>query len=360
MKFEHTDFCNDCSSFANVGMAKTRSMTRNRNHDDVPSKKMFKTFDKGGVAPWSDLNHDALFLVMMQLGIIDFVAFSGVCKAWRSFALSNKKVFTASRPPLLLWITDCPYTKECYLEDSEKRKYKTLLPHSAGRKCVGITSGYLVLMGRRTKDFWLVNPITRHELHFPAYPSSFTISLRPLFFLLAISTGWVFVALDRCTHTIWFSEAGKGSWNLVSDAFDIYDLLVFKGKIYALTFYLCVHELRLYPEPKLMILKTQNSVESTFIHREFVSSGENLLVALRYDILYELDLVEMKWVCHDKDREDYLFFRSKGMQTVAVKSDLCPHWPQFHEFASKEKDDVDCIWYYFLDECFSVKFMDDC
>ncbi|CAH1426883.1 unnamed protein product [Lactuca virosa] len=111
-------------------MAKTRSMTRNQNHDDGSSTKKIKTWDNGGVAPWLDLNHDVLFLVMMRLGIVDFFAFSGVCKSWRSLSLSNKKRFMASKPPILMRISTRGNEKECCLKDFEGRKLKTIIPHS--------------------------------------------------------------------------------------------------------------------------------------------------------------------------------------------------------------------------------------
>ncbi|CAH1426886.1 unnamed protein product [Lactuca virosa] len=151
----------------------SRSMTRSQNYDDdtSSSSKRIKTWDNGGVAPWSDLNHDALFIVMTQLGIVDFVAFSKVCKSWRSQALPNRKRFMASKPPMLMYISSHVHMKECYLQDFEGKIFKTALPHSGGRIYVGLTCGYLILYGWATRDFWLVNPITGHELHFPHVPS---------------------------------------------------------------------------------------------------------------------------------------------------------------------------------------------
>lgn len=62
------------------------------------------TCDNGddGAGSWSDLTHNVLFLVMMQLGVIDFVAFSGVYKPWRSFAFSYMNTFMASKPPMFM------------------------------------------------------------------------------------------------------------------------------------------------------------------------------------------------------------------------------------------------------------------
>ncbi|CAH1426956.1 unnamed protein product [Lactuca virosa] len=91
-------------------MAKTRSMTRNEN-DNASNKKRYET-------SWADINHDVLFFVMMQLRVVDFVEFSGVCKSWRSLALSNRSKFIASRPPISIriFIDDDESDYCCYLK----------------------------------------------------------------------------------------------------------------------------------------------------------------------------------------------------------------------------------------------------
>ncbi|CAH1450153.1 unnamed protein product [Lactuca virosa] len=147
-------------------MGKTRSMSRDQNHDDASIRKKIKTCD-----PWSDLNYDVLFLVMMRLGVVDFLAFSRVCKSWRSLAVSNRNKFIVSRPPMPMSIsisTDANHESKCYLEDFEGRKLKISLPHSDYKACVGVSYGYLILIREKTNIFWLVNPITRHEFHVPS------------------------------------------------------------------------------------------------------------------------------------------------------------------------------------------------
>nr|KAJ0206096.1 hypothetical protein LSAT_V11C500256850 [Lactuca sativa] len=66
-------------------------------------------------------------------------------------------------------IFDCANNEERYLEDFEGKKFKDILRHSCGRICVGLTCSYFILYGRETRDFRLVNLITRHELHFPYF-----------------------------------------------------------------------------------------------------------------------------------------------------------------------------------------------
>ncbi|CAH1426960.1 unnamed protein product [Lactuca virosa] len=217
-------------------MVNTRSMTRNENHN-ASSQKRFKTCDDDDdPAPWSDLNHELLFTVMMQLGVVDFPGFSGVCKSWRSFALSNKNKFMESRPPMSVSIFTESNEQDYnyYLDDinTEGRSFNSILPHSGGRICVGFTCGHLILFGSKTRDFWLLDPVTRHGVHFRDIPSSVSDDPAKIKGVLVISpskSGWVFVMTDGSTN-IWYSISGQGEWNYVSSTSPIVDLHTLNGK----------------------------------------------------------------------------------------------------------------------------------
>ncbi|XP_052626859.1 uncharacterized protein LOC128133447 [Lactuca sativa] len=351
-------------------MAKTRSTTRIQNHDHVASsstRKRIASCDKSDEASWSDLDHNLLFLVMMQLGVIDFLAFSGVCKSWRSLALDNWKIFMASRPPMFLWISDRPYKKECYLEDFEGRKFKTILPRSAGRICVGITCGYLILFGWKTKDFRLVNPITRHELHFPCFPYNARTNLKEVRGILVSSplvSGWAFVMLHRFTYQVWFSIAGTGAWNHVSSTFPFFDLVSFKGKIYTLNVGCRLCEMRLNPEPKLKLLQTKNFPKVVMLCPEFVSLDENLCVMYRelggsYKV-YKLDFEEMKWMSSENTLGECAFFINELKYSTVIKPELWVdhelqymRYAYFHDTIDKSLK-VGCQLWYFPCDCKNV------
>ncbi|CAH1416114.1 unnamed protein product [Lactuca virosa] len=144
-------------------MVKDRSKTRKQNCDTSTSTLT----DNCDLRPWSDLSHDVLYLVTIKLGVVDCISFSGVCKSWRSFTLFKKKKFMASKPRMLIWISAYAHEKNyCYLADVEERVFRTSLPHFRGRTCVRSTCGYLIILWKETKDLCLVNPITRHQIHF--------------------------------------------------------------------------------------------------------------------------------------------------------------------------------------------------
>ncbi|KAL7602840.1 hypothetical protein Lser_V15G16103 [Lactuca serriola] len=353
-------------------MANTRSRNRNQNHDDASCrKKRFKTRDKSGVIPWSDLNHDVLLLVLMKLGAVDFIAFSGVCKSWRSLALPNKKMFMQSRPPMSIWIKDCSYKKECYLQDFEGIKFKIRIPNSIGRRCVGLTCGFLILFGSKVPDFWLVNPITRHQLYFPPFPCLAKCdSIKSILVFSPSISGWVLVAFLKYSHSIWFCILGKGEWIHVYSAYTLLDLLAFKGKIYTLSSissYLC-EELKLYPNPKLTLLKTNNFPKPawSFLHREFVNAGEKLYLLDRdpkKDLfrVQELDFGEMKWVLLEgKEIEEYGFFLSVLNISVAIKPKSLTNSQLLHyrryaitKKSRKGRFNIEHMWY-FPHECLNV------
>ncbi|CAH1412907.1 unnamed protein product [Lactuca virosa] len=326
------------------------------------------TSDNGDERPWSDLNHDLLLLVMMQLGVIDFLAFSGVCKPWRLIALSNKNKFLVSRPPMSLSFSTNANETECCLEDFEGRKFKTIVPHSAERTCIGVTCGYLILFGVKPRDFWLVNPITRHELHFPNVPFNYSYVCKICRAILVFSPSlskWVFVFLIKSYGKIWFSIADKREWTHVSNISYICDLYAFKGKVYTLHDHYSdysISELRLYPTPKLTLLESIDFQNPFFQRPLFVSSGENLYVmdlyvGYQYKIYYELDFDKMKCVWREKTGEKYACFFS-GLSYVAAiiliepGSNLHTQYKRYARYgvttrSGKEKHFYAKMWYFF-------------
>ncbi|CAH1449763.1 unnamed protein product [Lactuca virosa] len=365
-------------------MANTRSVARNQSHDDDASSsssssssssttKRFETFDNMGVTYWSNLTHDVVFLIMMQLGVVDFVAFSEVCRSWRSLALSNWNIFMASKPPMSVFSRASNEDSYWYLEDFERRRFKTFIPHSAGRICFGLTSGYLILGGRETQDFWLVNPITRHELHFPGFPiyvhALEQLSIKDILFFSPSTSGWVFVVLHR---NISFSIAGKRGWNHVSSTIPILDLHALKGKIYILHTDFSVCELRLDPNSnhKWPLLETKNFPKSDLSYPQLISSGENIYLMSLFSQPYkvfELDFGEMKWVSPKKTIEEYAFFLSEKKSSAAIKPESWvgpqTHYKSYDYFLHTNKIRQRMFYYqkwmwYFPCDCLNVNILD--
>ncbi|CAH1450149.1 unnamed protein product [Lactuca virosa] len=318
-------------------------MITDQNHKDAFSKNMIKSCDL-----WSDLNHDVLFLVMMQLRVIDFLAFSRVCKSWRSLTLSNKNKFIVSRPPMTISISTDANENEpyLYLEDFEGRKLKTILPHFDYKECVGVSCGYLILMGEETNDFLLVNPITRHEFHVPFPGVHFYTNVMGVILVFSPSiSAWVFVVINRFLYKIWFYIAGKQEWTCVSTPLRIYDLHVFKGKIYTLHSINRLSEVRLFPTPKVTLLEIKNSPKTGPHNTWLVSSGENLYMINRISgfpfKIQEINVSKMDWMSPEKIGEEFAFFLSTDHGVALIRMepwiDLYSQYGKYYFPVKREK-----------------------
>ncbi|KAL4555365.1 hypothetical protein LXL04_037983 [Taraxacum kok-saghyz] len=335
-------------------MDERKSMVREKTYDDA--------YKRNTMRPWSDITHDVVLLVLMKVEVVDFLAFSRVCKPWRSVAISNKNKFIVSKPPMSICISkNANNEKECYMEDFEGRKLKTNLAHLSGRKGIGVTCGYLILFGRKTSDFWLVNPITMHELHFPDIPNvlfDWPQNHRAILVSSPSISGCVFVLFNRCNEgIISFCIEGTQEWTCVTSPFSISDLIAFKGKIYTThsnwksnEVRLC--ELKLYPKPELVLLSL---TKLDFRRTGFVTSGENLyLINLKVSKhpykIHEIDLDKMKLLSREKEGKKYSFF--------IYNFKMCDGDLQYGRYVVTSKNGKGWsaranMWYFFFD-CLNV------
>ncbi|GJT94097.1 F-box domain containing protein [Tanacetum coccineum] len=312
-------------------MAKTRSITR--------QQKTLKTSEDGGSTSWSDLCLDLLVTVMMRLGLVDFVSFGGVCKRWRSIAHSKWKTFMGSKLPMCMFFS--PFNRtDSWLEDFEGRRFKTKRRHGTHRTCVGTTRGYYILFGSRTSDFWLVNPITRHEFHFTDFPSHKSTDCPGYFRGILIyshsMSGWVFVVSHKFSNIISFSLAGSKQsswpWNHISSSLPILDMHLFNGKIYSLHIHARLCEVKLEPEPTFVPLQIKNFAIPAICPIEFVSSVKNLYVVgwvtkSIYKVL-EVNFDTKEWEDPEKTIGQYAFYfslmcTSSAAAATAIKPNTC-------------------------------------
>lgn len=333
-------------------MAKTRSMTKKQKHDDKRD--------------WADANHDMLYSVMMKLAVIDYVAFSKVCKSWRSVAVCNRNKFIMSSPPMSISVS--ADEKEWHLVDYEGRKLKINVPHSGGRTCIGVTCGYLILCSEKylfcsekTRDFWLVNPITRHQLHFDfPFPEVELYVTVVRATLLLSESGWVFAVCSRWYDKIWFCLAGKREWSYVSTPANIWDLHTFKGKIYTLDLGNRLCEVRLFPTPKVTLLEFKNTLKpSRYNHPRFVSSGEHLYVMdlsfkYPYKKIEEIDFSKMEWVSCEEECGFFLSSLNYGAAVIRAEP-WAEHQSKYAKYARPDQENGKGrflhvkMWYFFHD-----------
>ncbi|XP_071738912.1 uncharacterized protein [Rutidosis leptorrhynchoides] len=298
-------------------MVFTRSITRKKkqNESDI----------------WSSLIQDVLFLIMMKLGIGDFLSFSWVCRSWRSCALSNRAAFLKRQPPKLLisLVTKPGIYKEFYLKDSDGRRFNTMVPNCIDRVCYGVYCDYLSLYSVKTNDFLLVNPITRHRLHFPEIPfsrnSMYPKCIRVVLVYSRSMSAWVFLITRKCSNLVWYSISGKPItvWKRLGAYYLIHELFAFKGKIYTLHEENILYELRLTSKPTFFQLNMKN-VRKWYrvVQPKFVSSGDKLFLLYFMRIgLYEaleLDFDNMKWLPAAKTLSKYAVFINDYVYGAAI------------------------------------------
>ncbi|XP_057982723.1 probable F-box protein At4g22060 [Malania oleifera] len=271
---------------------------KNRKSLKKPSRKRLKTDDSCNWRPWSDLPEDLLDMISKRLGMVDYLAFGGVCKRWRSLVEECKRNFMDSQPPHIV-IISTHAKKTCSLKNmADGKRFKTMLPHFAGKYCSASSCGYLVMQGRN--DVWFVNPFTRHELHFPGLPNFADHII--LTSIAAPSPDVISVAVFRSYAFLKFCRSKDTNWTVYSYAnqpWIIVDVAVFKGKLYAVT-----------NDARVGVFNLSCLVSFTFLEVKSIptlspflllaTSDEQLLMVdfrgseqLR---VYELDFTRMQWV----------------------------------------------------------------
>ncbi|XP_063943352.1 uncharacterized protein LOC135150627 isoform X2 [Daucus carota subsp. sativus] len=190
---------------------------------------------------WDSLPDELLLSVLMKLNIIDYLAFSGVCRSWRSVSTDIRKSFMERLQPFVL--ARPRYSKKaCVLYNIfDWKSCKSMLPNMPRKSLWGLSSGYLITYDKNM-GFWLVNLMTRHELHYPVLPeSSYSISDFTACAVLLRSTrlSRIFMIIFSEKHDfLLMSESGSSSWHeylLPNTSSGIADVKILDGKIFVLT-----------------------------------------------------------------------------------------------------------------------------
>ncbi|KAJ0439006.1 putative F-box protein [Helianthus annuus] len=276
---------------------------------------------------WSNLDLDLWFLIMMQLGLVDFIAFGGVCKSWRSLAVSNWNKFMLAKQPMYLSISSHLNEKKFYLEDYLRRKLKTTIPDSNyDMICVGITCGYLIFFETRTCDFWLVNPFTRKELRFRGFPfCMYTIPKHIRCILVFSLTPEPTLTVLEMKDFPWLSR--NNVLHFVSSSDDLY------------------------------VVNASGDVVNPSV-LEFVSSSDNLYVVNASGDVnesVEVDFGEMKWVDSKSTIGEYTVFLCNFKSAAAIKPDTWAYpWTQYERLmysngngqSKKSRTCLKKMWYF--------------
>lgn len=216
-------------------------------------KRTCRRLGNGDGGVWDLLPNDLLVSVLMKLSVIDYISFSGVCRSWRSTSIYIRKFFMERQQPLV--VVRPRYSKKaCVLYNMfDGKSWKAMLPDLPCKNLVGLSCGYLITIDRNT-GFWLVNLMTRHELHFPSLPESMGLrkslvlpesvggildfKIRAVLFRSTQLSRVFLVLFSRNHKFILLSESGAIIWQeylLPNISAGISDVKILDGKIFVLT-----------------------------------------------------------------------------------------------------------------------------
>ncbi|XP_017233976.1 uncharacterized protein LOC108209152 isoform X1 [Daucus carota subsp. sativus] len=307
---------------------------------------------------WDILPDELLVSVLMKLDIIDYLAFSGVCRSWRLASLDIRNCFMERLQPLV--VARRRYCKKaCVLFNMFDRKSsKSMLPNLAGRKFWHLVSGYLITIDCR--ELWLVNLMTRHELHFSALPACMgkinDTRNRAVLFRSTQLSGVFMVVFSKMSCYLMLSESGSSRWQiyfLPKTSFGIFDVKILDGKIFVLTCDLQFGEFNPRGDPVFKLYNFPIPIQlSGFKHLQLATSDNKLyiivshqvhrrntpgvIIKVQYHSLYELDYKEesVKRV-HDMGSKSLFLseFQSAVVDTTGwgAGNCVCVLQPMFHQ-----------------------------
>ncbi|GMY13519.1 F-box protein At3g56470-like [Fagus crenata] len=302
-----------------------------------PRNKKKRLVDNSNLRPWSELPEALVHLITKQLGAIDYLMFGCVCKGWRSYVVVHRQEFMASQPPLVVFLSTLA-KKSCHFYSIfDHRAYKATLPNLIGKSCYSLTCGYLVMEDRKKmghSQIWLLNPFTRHELHFSCPPNRYTSVIlaslaTPLreFVIIANSCRYPSLQFCRSSDVNWtvydYNDKFKGG--ATDDRRWFVDLVVFKGKIYVLTNLGEIGVLNLNSHSYVTLLEVK-SIKAWSKSIELLAFDDQLLMIHRFEpgeqrenLVFALDFLKMEWVKMQNFGDQALFLghrKSLGFSNI--------------------------------------------
>ncbi|KAH7560505.1 hypothetical protein JRO89_XS10G0032200 [Xanthoceras sorbifolium] len=281
---------------------------------------------------WADLPVELLVTIYSTLTIVDFLNFGKVCSSWRLSFLIFKQNFMNVHAPLAMYISSRA-KKSCHFYDISTRvKYETKLPTCVGKKFLGCSSGYLIFQDFH-KKIWVINPLTGHKLRFPNMPQTkkpLNGSDRAIFASFGSGSDFALMVLSKTHETIRYciSRDTNARWRYLSfakESWKIVDLVVFDGRVYALTNNSRIGVFNLRTRRFWFLTLEGTPWLTTFVR--LVASKKQLLIVhflptISRAKVYTIDLERLKWV-EVEDLGDEALFLGAWMSS---KSGSTTNW----------------------------------
>ncbi|XP_074357758.1 uncharacterized protein LOC141697348 [Apium graveolens] len=251
---------------------------------------------------WDSLPNELLVSVLMKLSLFDYLAVCGVCRSWRSVSIDIRKKIIERQKPLVF--AKPKYSKKaCVLYNMFDGKTCKAMLKDLIWDLVGLSCGYLI-MNDGYRGFWLVNLMTRHELHFPVLPGMtwgiLDYQFRAVLFVSTQLSRFFTVLFSRNHNFLLLSESGASGWQeyfLPNTNAGISDVKILDGKIFVLTCDGHFGEFNPKADPVLKLYNIKVPFQlSSQLCSQLVTSDNKLYVityeysmTVRYLSFYELD-----------------------------------------------------------------------
>ncbi|XP_031257986.1 uncharacterized protein LOC116116024 [Pistacia vera] len=265
---------------------------------------------------WADLPQELLEIISKSLNIVDYQIPGRVCRSWRLFYSELKQSFLTSHSPLIVHAS-ARAKKYChFFAIATRMKYKTKLPRCICNFefCLGVSSGYLIMLSLKTKDvsrdyLWVINPFTGHQILFPRMPwtphcvkdyhdPGFFHSIFASF--RSEGQDFLIMILDKYCLSLQFCISRDNKWKEYSyfgKGWHILDMAVFDGRIYVLNSLsqIGIFNLRSCDLRFLKLKLAPRFLSCCYNWIRFVVSNDHLFVFVS-NIVYRIDLSRMEWV----------------------------------------------------------------
>ncbi|KAJ7961170.1 F-box protein [Quillaja saponaria] len=230
---------------------------------------------------WQYLPDELLEQISKRLCLKEFFALGAACTNFFRFSKHEKKQFMESQPPFVILKT--PHAKKScsFFCLSARQMFRVVLPYFWGKAYVGFSGGYMIMTG--SSLLWLINPFTREQLHIPDSPFlDYCISESDQAILASItgSEDFVIVSISSwlsCLNVYHSRNSRWATYSFNGEPWKVMDIVVFKGRIYAVTDKAEIGVLSL-TSLKLTLLELKSSPSLDPDSVKLVGSDDHLLV----------------------------------------------------------------------------------
>ncbi|KAM0920412.1 hypothetical protein ACQ4PT_007513 [Festuca glaucescens] len=207
------------------------------------------------VSGWASLPTDLIHLVttrLLAIDVVDYIAFRAVCSGWRaSTPDARDPTLRESHLRPRGWIALCDgdavrpddASEITFFHTRTSRRLRVRLPELRRHRIVGFTDGLVVLLHKRTTVIRVLHPFTRVVVDLPSLvPVFHEVLFKNRRSVLDMNAAVCSASATSIAVVAWFpwssvllgAEAGRSSWEVLYQGYNLRSILPFQGRLYAI------------------------------------------------------------------------------------------------------------------------------